>query len=440
MKLADMVGYSEIDAPDPRLINTCIHCGLCLNECPTYRVLRVEMDSPRGRIQLIKAVDEGRLSLADKSFARHIFLCLDCRGCETACPSGVQYGRLVEAARAQATVVGNIPRGIKVANFVLRHVFGRPALFKLLARSLRFYAKSGLQRFVRASGLLRALPKSLANAESMTPAISDRFVDAGSVDFVPAEGEARHRVAFLTGCIMSVSFADVHEASLRVLARNGCDVVVPEGQVCCGALSLHNGDRETARRFARTNVEAFEKQEVGAIVVNSAGCGSTMKEWGELLADDPVYADRAAAVAGKVKDFSEWLVEIGFDADSAALSGRVTYQEACHLRHAQGIVSEPVELIESIAGVELVEMRNSILCCGNAGIYSALNTEVSLGILDEKLDSIAATEATTVVTTNPGCQMHIGTGMKARGMDARIVHIAQLLDEAYKNGDTDGHQ
>ena len=336
--------------------------------------------------------------------------------------------------------MGNIPRGIKVANFVLRHVFGRPALFKLLARSLRFYAKSGLQRFVRASGLLRALPKSLANAESMTPAISDRFVDAGSVDFVPAEGEARHRVAFLTGCIMSVSFADVHEASLRVLARNGCDVVVPEGQVCCGALSLHNGDRETARRFARTNVEAFEKQEVDAIVVNSAGCGSTMKEWGELLADDPVYADRAAAVAGKVKDFSEWLVEIGFDADSAALSGRVTYQEACHLRHAQGIVSEPVELIESIAGVELVEMRNSILCCGNAGIYSALNTEVSLGILDEKLDSIAATEATTVVTTNPGCQMHIGTGMKARGMDARIVHIAQLLDEAYKNGDTDGHQ
>ena len=430
MALKDMVGFSDFEAPDPNLINTCIHCGLCLNECPTYRLLRVEMDSPRGRIQLIKAVDESRMSLTEESFAKHIFLCLDCRGCETACPSGVQYGPLVEAARAQLTVAGNVPTGIKVANFVLRHVFRNPGRLRFVARLLRLYQRSGMQRLVRISGVLKLLPGDLAKAEAMAPEISDRFVDPGSIAFVSTQGDVRHRVAFLSGCIMSVAFSDVHEASLRVLARSGCEVVLPEGQVCCGALSYHNGDRDTARDLARANVEAFEAHEVDAIVVNSAGCGSTMKEWGDILADDPEFADRAKAVAAKVQDFSEWLARIGIGTDLGAIDERVTYQDACHLRHAQKIADQPRDLIGSIPGVELVEMRNSVLCCGNAGIYSALNTEISMGILDEKLDNIAHTEATTIVTTNPGCQLHIGSGLKARGGNARIVHIAQLLDEA----------
>ncbi len=434
MTLEEMVGFTNVDAPDPRLINTCIHCGLCLNECPTYRLLRVEMDSPRGRIQLIKAVDESRLSLTEASFSKHIFLCLDCRGCETACPSGVRYGPLVEAARSQLTAAGNVPRGIRVANVVLRHLFRSPRRLKLAARLLRFYQRSGLQRLVRSSGVLKLLPGNLASAEALTPVISDRFVDADSVEFVPAQGEARRRVAFLSGCIMSIAFSEVHEASLRVLSRAGCEVVLPKDQVCCGALSFHNGDRETARDLARANVRAFEKSDVEAIVVNSAGCGSTMKEWGDILADDPDYANRAKAVAAKVKDFSEWLAETGVGADLGAIDARVTYQEACHLRHAQKIVDEPRELIRSIPGVELVEMRNSVLCCGNAGIYSALNTEISMGILDDKLDNITATEATMVVTTNPGCQMHVAGGLKARGVNARVVHIAQLLDEAMTGG------
>ena len=388
------------------------------------------MDSPRGRIQLIKAVDESRLSLTEESFARHIFLCLDCRGCETACPSGVQYGPLVEAARSQLTAAGNVPKGIRVANFVLRHLFRTPRRLKLAARLLRFYQRSGLQKLVRASGILRLLPGSMADAEALTPVISDRFVDAGTVERVPADGEPRHRVAFLSGCIMSVAFSEVHEASLRVLSRAGCEVVLPKDQVCCGALSFHNGDRETARDLARANVRAFEEIDAEAIVVNSAGCGSTMKEWGEILADDPDYAERAEAVAAKVRDFSEWLAETGIGAELGTVDARVTYQEACHLRHAQKIVDEPRDLIRSIPGVELVEMRNSVLCCGNAGIYSALNTEISMGILDDKLDNITATQATTVVTTNPGCQMHISGGLKARNVNARILHIAQLLDEA----------
>ena len=233
---------------------------------------------------------------------------------------------------------------------------------------------------------------------------------------------------------MSVAFSEVHEASLRVLSRAGCEVVLPRDQVCCGALSFHNGDRETARDLARVNVRAFEKIDAEAIVVNSAGCGSTMKEWGDILADDPDYADRAEAVAHKVKDFSEWLAETGVGPDLGTVDARVTYQEACHLRHAQKIVDEPRDLIRSIPGVELVEMRNSVLCCGNAGIYSALNTEISMGILDDKLDNITATEATTVVTTNPGCQMHISGGLKSRGVNARVLHIAQLLDEAMTKG------
>ncbi len=434
MTLEEMVGFTDIDAPDPRLINTCIHCGLCLNECPTYRLLRVEMDSPRGRIQLIKAVDESRLSLTEESFAKHIYLCLDCRGCETACPSGVQYGPLVEAARSQLTAAGNVPRGIRIANFVLRHLFRTPRRLKFAARMLRFYQRSGLQKLVRASGVLKLLPGGMADAEALTPVISDRFVDAGAVEHVPARGETRHRVAFLSGCIMSVAFSEVHEASLRVLSRAGCEVVLPKDQVCCGALSFHNGDRETARDLARANVRAFEEIDAEAIVVNSAGCGSTMKEWGEILADDPDYAERAEAVAHKVKDFSEWLAGTGLGTGLGTLDARVTYQEACHLRHAQKIVDEPRDLIMSIPGVELVEMRNSVLCCGNAGIYSALNTEISMGILDDKLDNITATEATTVVTTNPGCQMHVSGGLKSRGSNARVLHIAQLLDEAMTKG------
>lgn len=434
------IGFSGTAAPDPRLIQTCIHCGLCLDECPTYRHLRVEMDSPRGRIQLIRAVDEGRLSLADESFSKHIYLCLDCRGCETACPSGVKYGPLVEAARAQATQIGNIPRGLKIANFVLRHVFLRPGRLRFLASALRLYQRSGLQTLVRKSGLLRLLPGDLESSESMTPIMSPAFLNPSRLPLIPAEGERRFRVGFLSGCIMSVAFAGVHRASLNVLARAGCEVVLPPDQTCCGSLSLHGGDRLTARQAARRNIDAFLAADVEAIVVNSAGCGSTMKEWGELLADDPRYAEKAHALAGKVRDFSEWIAEIGLNADPGRMDERVVVQDACHLKHAQGISTQPRDLVAAIPGVELVEMENPHLCCGSAGLYSALNPDLARDIRADKLTNIAATGARTVITTNPGCHSHIQAGLAEQNSPVRIVHLAEFLDEAHRNLDTPDQQ
>lgn len=432
------ISFSGSTAPDRGLINTCIHCGLCLDECPTYRDLRVEMDSPRGRIQLIRAVDEGRLSLADESFRDHIYLCLGCRGCETACPSGVKYGSLLEAARTQMTDVGNIPRGLKVANFVLRNVFSRPGWLRALAAGLRFYQKSGLRSLVRRSGVLRRLPGSLEKSESMMPVMSGAFLNPKDLPLVQAEGERRFRVGFLTGCIMSVAFAEVHRASLRVLARAGCEVVLPPEQVCCGSLSLHAGDRLTARKAARRNIDVFDAAGLDAIVVNSAGCGSTMKEWGELLADDARYADRAHEMAGKVRDFSEWMAEIGVGAEAGRSKERVVVQDACHLNHAQGITRQPRDLVAAIEGVELVEMENPQLCCGSAGIYSALNPELAGRIRDEKLATIEATGASTVITTNPGCQGHIEAGLREAGSAVRIVHLAEFLDEAQRRGTRGG--
>ncbi len=427
------IGFSGSTAPDPHLIQTCIHCGLCLDECPTYRHLRVEMDSPRGRIQLIRAVDEDRLSLADESFRDHIYLCLDCRGCETACPSGVKYGPLVEAARAQATQIGNIPRGMKIANLVLRHIFLRPGRLRVLAAALRFYQRSGLRSLVLKSGLLRLLPGDLESSESMTPFMSPSFLIPARLPLVPAEGERRHRVGFLSGCIMSVAFAGVHAASLRVLARAGCEVVLPPDQTCCGSLSLHGGDRLTARQAARRNIDAFTAVDVEVIVVNSAGCGSTMKEWGELLDDDLKYADKARALAAKVRDFSEWIAEIGLNADPGRLDERVVVQDACHLKHAQGITAQPRDLVAAIPGVELVEMENPHLCCGSAGLYSALHPDLARDIRADKLAAIAATGAQTVITTNPGCHSHIQAGLAAENSPVRIVHLAEFLDEAHRN-------
>ena len=432
------IGFSGLASPDPQLIQTCIHCGLCLDECPTYRHLRVEMDSPRGRIQLIRAVDEGRLSLDDESFQKHIFLCLDCRGCETACPSGVKYGSLIEAARAEATRIGNIPLGQKIANIVLRHIFLWPGRLRLLASALRFYQRSGVQALVRRSGVLRLLPGNLEASESMIPIVSTSFLNPVYLPLVPAEGERRYRVGFLSGCIMSVAFAEVHRASLRVLARAGCDVVLPPAQTCCGSLSLHGGDRHTAREAARRNIDAFIEPDLDAIVVNSAGCSSTMKEWGELLADDDCYAEKAGLLANKVRDFGEWLSEIGLNAELGRIDQRLVFQDACHLKHAQGISSQPRTLISAIPGVEVVEMENSHLCCGSAGLYSALNPRVAQDIRREKIACITDTGAQTVITSNPGCYSHIKAGLAERHSEVRIMHLAEILDEAQvKTGNVD---
>jgi len=425
------VGFSTHDTPDPATIATCVHCGLCLNECPTYRVLRLEMDSPRGRIQLTKAVSDGHMSLTSPTFLKHTFRCLDCRACETACPSGVKYGEIIEDVRAQTVQAGLLPRARRIADLVLRHVFTRPRALRLLGQGLRLYQRSGLQWLVRRSRVLHTLAPPLARLDEMSPPMSAQFLQAADLRFVPAEGERRHRVAFLTGCIMSLSLAEAHRASLRVLARAGCDVHIPEHQQCCGALHVHGGARETARDLARRNIDAFEADTFDAIVVNSAGCGSTLKEYGHLLAGDPTYGERARAFVAKVRDFSEFLAEIEAPGGSAAVEREVVYQDACHLVHAQGITQQPRDLIGAIPGVTLVETANPTLCCGAAGLYSATDTEVSLQILDEKLDAVQATGARTIVSGNPGCILHLRTGARRRGLDLEVVHLAEFLDTAY---------
>ena len=424
-------GFSSIDVPDASIVASCVHCGLCLNECPTYRVLRVEMDSPRGRIQLVNAVQEGRLALDSPAFLKHTFQCLDCRGCETACPSGVKYGTLIEAVRAQAVQADLLPTRRRVAQQVLRTVFRRLKLLRLAAQGLKLYQRSGLQTVVRRLGVLQRVAPALAAVEAMSPRVSDRFLQASDLSFVPAEGEVRHHVSFITGCIMGVAFADAHRASLRVLARNGCEIRIPEQQGCCGALHVHGGDREAARELARRNIEAFEVHEDDAIIINSAGCGSTLKEYGELLADDPVYAARAEAFSARVKDFSEYLHEIGPRTPTGAIAERVVYQDACHLVHAQGISQQPRDLLRAVPGTELVEMENSTICCGAAGLYSVTDTEISLSILGERLDALEATGATIVVSANPGCLLHIQTGAQRRGLNLRVMHVAEFLDAAY---------
>lgn len=425
------LGFSAEDAPDRSILSTCVHCGLCLNECPTYRVLRVEMDSPRGRIQLIDAVHDGRMALDSPAFLRHTFQCLDCRGCETACPSGVKYGALIESVRAQTVQAKLLPTRRRIAQAVLRLVFPRPKLLRLAARGLWVYQQTGLQALVRRLGVLRLIAPSLAAVEALSPPVSNRFLQAADLRFVPAYGERRHSVAFITGCIMSVSFAEAHRASVRVLARNGCDVHIPEHQSCCGALHVHGGDLETARDLARRNIDAFDSADYEAIIINSAGCGSTLKEYGELLADDPRYAARAHAFAERVRDFSEFLAEIGAEPPAGAVKARVIYQDACHLVHAQGVSQQPRDLLAAVPGVELVEMENPTVCCGAAGLYSVTDTDISLAILEQRLDAIEATGAKVIVSANPGCLLHIQSGARRRGLDLTVMHVAEFLDKAY---------
>ncbi len=424
--------FSATDAPDPGLISTCIHCGMCLAECPTYRVLRVETDSPRGRIELVRAVHEGRLGLAEPSFSKHIFQCLDCRGCESACPSGVEYGPIVEAARAQATQSGNLPRGMAGANFLLRNILGRYWLMRAGARVLRLVQQTGLDRLAERLGLLRLLPDGLANAARSAPRISSHFCGAADVAVVPTQGRPRYRVAMLAGCIMQVAFADVNAATIRVLTASGCEVHLPRDQGCCGGLSWHNGDRETGRRLAARNVAVFADDEYDAIIVNSAGCGSSAKEWVEMLSGDDRLAAKAAAVSEKVVDLSEWLDRIGLPEELGPVNVRACYQDACHLRHAQKITAAPRNLLASIPGLEMVEPERPFLCCGNAGIYSLLNPSISEQIRDEKLDTIEETAADRLITTNPGCHMHLGQGLAQRGSRMRPQHLAELLDEAIR--------
>ncbi len=406
----------------------CVHCGLCLNDCPTYRLWHFEGDSPRGRIRQMVLVDQGQLSISD-SFVGHIDKCLDCRACETACPSGVEYGKLVEHARARIEKEYKRPFFTRVArDIVFKKLLPFPSRIRLAAHLLKFYQRSGLQSFARGTGILKLL--GLATRERLLPRIDTEYFFTQLGKTFPARGQKRARVAFFAGCIANVTFTKLNEATIRVLTANGCEVVVPGQQFCCGALAAHAGVRETARQLARKNIAAFATGQFDAIVTNAAGCGSTLKEYDHLFsADEPEYA-AAVAFVGKMRDVTEFLASLGLSATMRAIPVRVTYQDSCHLLHGQKVREAPRKLMRAIPDLEFVELPYTDICCGSAGVYNVTQTEASLELLTEKMKHAQGTGAAIIVTANPGCLLQLRAGVEIHETRQEVVHVMELLDRA----------
>jgi glycolate oxidase iron-sulfur subunit len=421
-------GFSGADIPAYEDYAHCVHCGLCLNNCPTYKLWGLEADSPRGRIRQIVLVDQGRLPLGD-SFVKHIDQCLDCRACETACPSGVEYGKLVEAARAQIEQHYRRPYFSRLTrDFVFRQMLPHPRRIAVLARLLYVYQRSGLQALARSTGILRLL--GLADREKLLPPIDRKFFFSKLGRTYHAVGERRARVALFAGCIAQVSFSALHEATIRVLTANGCEVVVPAGQTCCGALAAHAGVRDVARSLARVNLDVFLGDEFDAVITNAAGCGSTLKEYEHLFPAGTEESGKAHAFRKKMRDATEFLAELGLTARLAGEPMRVTYQDSCHLLHGQKVREAPRQLLRAIPGLELVEMAMADYCCGSAGSYNVTETETSLALLAEKMKHASATKAPVIVTANPGCLLQMRAGAQIHGTGQEVVHVMELLDRA----------
>jgi glycolate oxidase iron-sulfur subunit len=394
----------------------CVHCGLCLSACPTYVELGTEMDSPRGRIYLMKGLEDGTMPLTP-DVARHLDLCLGCRACETACPSGVRYGDLIESARS--FVEEQHHRGLldRLRRRLITLLFPHPQLLRTLLLPLRFLELIGVLRLARPVSALAAMLPQLGWWEPVP-------------QLVPAHAPERHRVGFVAGCVAQVLFAETNRATIRVLARNGCTVETPARQVCCGALYLHAGARREALDCARRNLDSFAA-DLDAIIVNAAGCGAMLKQYGELLADDPAYAARAHAFSAKVRDVTEFLAAIELVPPTHAVRMRVTYHDACHLAHGQGVRAAPRTLLQQIPGLELVELADADTCCGSAGSYNLTEPEMARRLGARKAVNIRATGATCVAAANPGCAMQIQAALRRGGIAAVVRHPIELLDQAY---------
>jgi glycolate oxidase iron-sulfur subunit len=411
-------------------VNQCVHCGLCLASCPTFAELGTEMDSPRGRIFLIKSLAEGRIGLTAPTVA-HLSLCLDCRACETACPSGVPYGRLIEAAKAE--IERQRPGGVgrrlfRWLNFGV--LLGRPRVLRAAAAGLRLYQASGLQALVRATGVARLLPGTLPAWEALLPRLPAARERAPLPPLTPAAAPRRARVALLTGCVQSVVFGAHNRATARVLARNGCDVLAPPGQGCCGALNAHGGDHARALEMARRTIETFEAAGAEAVIVNTSGCGAHMKGYGALLAGVPGWGERAERFARTVQDIAEFLARAPLRGPLAPVPLTVTYHDPCHVVHGQKIRRQPRDLLAQIPGLRLVDLPEADWCCGSAGIYNLTQPEMAGRLLRRKIANVESTRAEAVVTANPGCILQIQTGLRARGLDLPVLHLVEILDRA----------
>ena len=417
---------THTDFVDPEKFFDCVHCGLCLSFCPTYVELGTEMDSPRGRIATMRSLYEGRFGL-DAEVVRHLDLCLGCRACETACPSGVHYGELIEGVRPFIEQHYQRPLPERLKRWAINNIFSKPLGIRLFSFLLKTGAALGLSRLARS----QKLPQQVRYWVGLLPE-KGSVSSATLLERYPAIGAKRYTVALLSGCVMPALFGATNRATVTVLRHNGCDVLVPKNQGCCGALLLHNGAKAAALDLARHNIDVFSALELDALIINAAGCGAMMKEYGDLLKGDPTYHDRAERLVAKMKDVAEFLGGIPLRKPTREVRARVTYHDACHLAHGQGVREQPRALLQAIPGLQLTDLHESDWCCGSAGTYNLTEPEMARRLLDRKVDNIQATEADLVVTGNPGCLMQIRAGLQQRGLPIKAIHTVDLLAEAYE--------
>ncbi|HEY0607801.1 MAG TPA: heterodisulfide reductase-related iron-sulfur binding cluster [Herpetosiphonaceae bacterium] len=423
--------FDAYHPPSPELIDECVHCGFCLPTCPTYLLWGEEMDSPRGRIYLMNLGNQGQAALTD-TYVRHFDQCLGCMACLTACPSGVQYDKLIESTRAQ--IERNYRRSLpdKLFRRLLFALFPHPNRLRVLAVPLWIYQASGLRGLVQRSNVLNLLPARLKAMESLLPPISLAGLRSKVPARIPAQGQRRRRVGLLLGCVQRVFFGDVNAATARVLAAEGCEVVAPPDQGCCGALMVHAGQEQDTLALARRMIETWERADVDTIVINAAGCGSTLKEYGYLLRDDPVYAERARAFSAKCKDISEVLAELEPRAPRHPLNLRVAYHDACHLQHAQGVRAQPRQVLSTIPSLEIREIPEAAICCGSAGVYNLVEPQPAQQLADRKVQHVLSTGADLLATSNPGCLLQIMNGLKRAGHPLPALHPVELVDASIR--------
>ncbi len=430
--IKNLRGFDGNHPPDPKLIDSCVHCGFCLSTCPSYRVLGKEMDSPRGRIYLMDAINEGEIAL-NTATVEHFDSCLGCLACVSTCPSGVQYDKLISATRHQVERNYNRSLPDKLVRQLIFSLFPNPDLLRILLFPLLVYQKLGISKLLQATGIIKAISPRLAAMESILPEITVKSFQDNLPDIIPAKGEKRYRVGVILGCVQRLFFSGVNEATVRVLTANGCEVVIPKSQGCCAALPEHQGQTEQAKTLARQMIDSFADTNVDFVIINAAGCGHTLKEYGHILEDDPEYAEKAKIFAAKVKDSQEFLANVGLTAKLSPLTDKninLVYQDACHLLHGQKISVQPRQLLKQIPNVTLKEPIDAALCCGSAGVYNMLQPEIAEELGKQKAQNLLNTGADLIASPNPGCSLQISKYLQ--GKTISVMHPMELLDYAIR--------
>jgi glycolate oxidase iron-sulfur subunit len=429
---AEVKGFDSKNPPPQELIDSCVHCGFCLSTCPSYRVIGKEMDSPRGRIYLMNGINKGEASF-DETTSQHFDTCLGCLACVSTCPSGVQYDRLIAATRPQ--IERNQPRSFtdKVIRSLIFNLFPYPLRLRLFMPLLWLYQKLGLQKLLRKTGLLKKFWPRLGAMESILPDITLKSFYQNYPDVIPAQGEKRYRVGMVLGCVQRLFFSPVNEATVRVLTANGCEVVIPKTQGCCAALPAHQGQEKQAQIMARQMIDSFAETGVDYIIINAAGCGHTLKEYGHILADDPEYKEKGQQFSNQVKDVQEFLAEVGLTSQLSAITEDdliIVYQDACHLLHGQKISLQPRQLLQQIPQVKLKEPIDAALCCGSAGVYNMLQPAVAEELGQQKVNNLLNTGAQLIASPNPGCSLQIKKHLQLQNKQVLLMHPIELLDYA----------